>query len=310
MMQSFKITMANNATMSGIRSFPVAATATARHVPLIVGLHGGTYNCQYFNATPRFSASATSASLGVPFIAIDRPGYGDTSSFPPLPEGSNFFVETGSWLHHHILPALWSEFGIPLGCTCIVLLCHSFGSMGGIVAAAKHGQDPAPAYPLGGLILSGIGDAQSEAMQNRPPPQPTADTGGVLFPLQFKDQVMFLPGTVDNEVLEHSARLNALSPPAEMQQFPGNWLPVWKQDWAIHVRAPVMFALVQNDVFFKATEEEVKTCTQAFRTSSRVDGSLIKGAPHCMELSYWSQGWYARCFGFALECATSFALAA
>ncbi|RAK72677.1 uncharacterized protein BO72DRAFT_439052 [Aspergillus fijiensis CBS 313.89] len=309
-MQPFKLAMANDATVSGIHYFPSTSTASACHVPLVVALHGGTYDCQYFDATPRFSASATSASLGVPFISINRPGYGDTSSPSPIPEGSNFFAETGFWLHRYILPALWSEFGIPLNCTCIVLLCHSFGSMGGIVAAANHAKDPELKYPLGGLILSGMGDEQSESMKQSPAPQPNAGPNSVVFPLQFKDQVMFLPGTVDSEVLDSSERLNAASPYAEMLQFPGNWLPVWKEDWAIHVKAPVMFALVQDDVFFKATKEEVKTCIEAFKNSSRVDGSLVKGAPHCMELSYWSQGWYARCFGFALECAASLALAA
>ncbi|PIG82258.1 hypothetical protein AARAC_000005 [Aspergillus arachidicola] len=309
-MQPFKITLANNATVSGIHSFSSTSTSSARHVPLVVALHGGTYDCHYFDATPRFSASATSASLGVPFISINRPGYGDTSSPSPIPEGSNFIAETGVWLHRYILPALWSEFGSPLRCTCIVLLCHSFGSMGGIVAAAVHGKEAEPKYPLGGLVLSGMGNEQSKSMKHSPPPQPNAGPSGVLFPLQFKDQVMFLPGTVDSEVLDNSERLNAVSPYAEMQQFPGNWLPIWKEDWAIHVKAPVMFTLVHDDVFFKATEEEVKICTEAFRNSSRVDGSLVMGAPHCMELSYWSQGWYARCFGFALECATSFALAA
>ena len=69
-----------------------------------------------------------------------------------------------------------------------------------------------------------------------------------------------------------------------------------------------MFALVEDDAFFKATEGEVETCTKAFKKSVRVDGTLMKGAPHCMELSYWSQGWYARCFGFALECSASLAI--
>jgi len=31
----------------------------------------------------------------------------------------------------------------------------------------------------------------------------------------------------------------------------------------------------------------------------------VPGAPHAIELSYWGQGWYARCFGFAMECAAN-----
>jgi len=41
-----------------------------------------------------------------------------------------------------------------------------------------------------------------------------------------------------------------------------------------------------------------------------VEGSLLRGAPHCIELSFWAQGRYARCFGFAMECSASFSAAA
>lgn len=68
-----------------------------------------------------------------------------------------------------------------------------------------------------------------------------------------------------------------------------------------------MFSLVEDDPFFVSTEEEIKICVKSFKSSVRVDGSLLKGAPHCVELSHWSQGWYARCLGFAMECAASFA---
>lgn len=51
--------------------------------------------------------------------------------------------------------------------------------------------------------------------------------------------------------------------------------------------APVMFSLVEDDRFFLADEQEIDTCVRAFKNSSRVNRSLIRGAPHCMELSYW-----------------------
>lgn len=67
-----------------------------------------------------------------------------------------------------------------------------------------------------------------------------------------------------------------------------------------------MFALPEQDCFFEVTTENIRDCMAAFSKSKRVDGSLVQSAPHCMELSYWSQGWYARCFGFAMECSISF----
>lgn len=57
---------------------------------------------------------------------------------------------------------------------------------------------------------------------------------------------------------------------------------------------------------WKGTEEHLRELASAFTKSERVDGTIVEGAPHNMEMSYWARGWYARCFGFALECAASF----
>ncbi|KAJ5644527.1 hypothetical protein N7507_010538 [Penicillium longicatenatum] len=296
----------NDGTVTGVCSIPPLSSSSVNCRPLIIGLHGGSYNNQYFDATPKFSASLASTAFGVPFISIDRPSYGGTSSILPLPQGSDFPRETGVWLHRYILPKLWSDFGAPNQCNCIVLLCHSLGVMGGIVAAALHAQDRTPLYPLGGLIASGMGDTQTPSTSSAPSFDAT-DISYSTFPLEAKDAVMFKPGTVAAEILEQSERLNSPSPRAETVMFPVDWLPAWKEKWAVHVSVPVMFSLVDDDPFFVVNKEEFETCLAAFKNSVRVDGSLIRGAPHCVELSYWSQGWYARCFGFAMECSANIA---
>lgn len=306
-MRPFKYTLSNNGTVTGVHSIPQSSASSSEYRPLIVGLHGGCYDSQYFDATPNYSASLMSVSLGVPFVSIDRPSYGGTTSILPIPEGSDFPQETGRWLHQYILPKLWSEIGVPNRCNSIVLLCHSLGVMGGIVTASLHAQDETALYPLGGLIASGMGDKQSLFMKNSAPSFRTVDADHALFPVDSKDNVMFKPGTVTPEILEQCERLNAVCPLSETAEFAPGWLPIWKKKWAAQVTAPVMFSLVEDDPFFVSTEEEIDTCVRAFKSSSRVDGSIVRGAPHCMELSKWSQGWYARCFGFALECATSFA---
>lgn len=58
-------------------------------------------------------------------------------------------------------------------------------------------------------------------------------------------------------------------------------MPVKKEKWAPAVRVPVMYSLVEDDPFFEATQEEVDRCVKAFANSIRVEGSLIRGAPHC-----------------------------
>ncbi|KAM0548862.1 hypothetical protein ACHAPJ_009718 [Fusarium lateritium] len=302
-MQPFKLTLSNDGTVTGLHSIPSHLEPSTSHRPLIIGLHGGCYDSKYFDATPNYSASKYSESFGVPFVSIDRPSYGGTSSVLPVPEGSDFHRETGVWLHSYIIPKLWTEFGEPNQCNCVVLLCHSLGVMGGVIVAALHAQDDAPLYPLGGLIASGMGHTQSISMKSSPAkPQ---QEGYLEFAPDVKDAVMFKPSTVAAEVLDQTERLNAPAPLAETTTFPSVWLPIWKEKWAAQVTSPVMFSLVDDDPFFVSDQEELNGCLKAFKKSVRVDGSWMRGAPHCVELSYWSQGWYARCFGFALECATS-----
>lgn len=304
-MDPFQYTLSDNGTVEGVQNVP-SPTSPLAHRPLIIAMHGGCYDHQYFDATPNLSASVASNAFGVPFVSIDRPSYGGTSSILPIPNGTNFFERSAQVLHQQILPELWKRVGEPSNCNCIVLLCHSLGVMPGIITAALHAKDEKSPYPLGGLIASGMGDKQSPAMKDSAPSFNFVDEDHALFPLEAKDAVMFKPGTFDLEILKHSERLNAAYPYSEVGQFAAAWLPFWKEKWAAHVRAPVMFALVEDDPFFVATQQEVDTSVKAFTSSVRVDGSLLRGAPHCVELSHWSQGWYARCFGFAMECAASF----
>ncbi|KAF6808248.1 hypothetical protein CSOJ01_07661 [Colletotrichum sojae] len=301
-MEPFRLTLSNDAVVSGLSSISHPKSSSTDHRPLIVGLHGGTYESQYFDATPRYSASIPSLAFGVPFVAIDRPSYRATSSLHPIPNGSDFPQETGIWLHRYILPKLWTEFGVPNRCNSVVLLCHSLGVMGGVVAASLHARDEKPLYPLGGLIASGLGDTHKdpsfteEYLDNE-------DLGYETIPVASKDAIMFPPGTAPAEIFEQSQRLNTPTPRSETALFKRVYLRVWKEKYAVHIKVPVMFALVDDDSFFVVNEQELKTCAGAFRNSPRVDVSLVPGAPHCMEISYWSQGWYARCFGFSMECA-------
>ena len=279
-----------------------------KYRPLIVALHGGTYDSRYFDAHPEYSASLTSVAYGIPFISIDRPSYGGTSSILPVPEDSDFFQETGTWIHRYILSALWSKFGEPNQCTSLVLLAHSLGVMGGVIAAALRAEDDKQLYPLAGLILSGMGNTQSAIATSGPLPHIEVDDEHMLLPPEIKDAIMFKPHTTDPDILDLCSHLNAISPVAEITRFADLWLPVWKE-WAARVSVPVMFALVDGDPFFVSDESELGICVKAFKNSGRVDGSLVRGAPHCMELSHWAQGWYARCFGFAMECSAGFGCA-
>ncbi|KAK3321793.1 Alpha/Beta hydrolase protein [Apodospora peruviana] len=308
-MKPFTLTLDNRAKLTGLTNLPALLETAPKHVPLIVGLHGGSYSSSYFDADTKHTASLASNGLGIPFVAIDRPGYQGSTSFYPIPEGSSFPETSADWLHRFILPAVWKEFGLPRGCNSMVLLCHSLGVPGALIAAANLDQTPVdePAsYPLAGIIMSGFG---TQPIQDaRPPLGVGAQSSEFMeFSPKVKDAIVMPEGTCDPALYAETARLNKLFPSREVDDIWVAWLPRWKTEWTTRVRVPVMIGIAERDGFWKGTEEHVLELKETFSGSSRVEGGVIKGAPHNLEMSYWSQGWYARCFGFGMECAASFA---
>ncbi|KIW36566.1 uncharacterized protein PV06_11216 [Exophiala oligosperma] len=116
---------------------------------------------------------------------------------------------------------------------------------------------------------------------------------------------MLQKGCADPEIYKYTHQLNHPLPVAEMRSATEVWLPRWR-DLAASVVVPVMIGFAGDDLMWKSTEEHLQEFSGAFLRSERVDGCIITGAPHNMEMSYWATGWYARCFGFALECAARF----
>jgi pimeloyl-ACP methyl ester carboxylesterase len=150
-----------------------------------VALHGGTYTAKYFDVDVGHTASIVSSGLGVPIVAINRPGYHDSTSLYPIPEGSSYPEEYGNWLHRHILPAIWSEFGKPSGCDSIVLLSHSLGTTSAVIAAAMHAAeaDTDRQYPLAGMIISGFGTHPGPSRHSISPTSPAENT--ITFTPEF-----------------------------------------------------------------------------------------------------------------------------
>lgn len=153
----FSLILANGATLTGIAHIPPRVDFRYESRPLLVGIHGGTCTAHHYDISPDYTASASSAATGVPFVAFNRPGYAGSTTLLPFPETTTYCQEDGRWGHEYILPALWKEFGVPNGCTGLVATCHSIAVLGGVVTGALYAKDPTPAYPLAGLILSGFG---------------------------------------------------------------------------------------------------------------------------------------------------------
>jgi pimeloyl-ACP methyl ester carboxylesterase len=278
--------------------------------PLFVAIHGGTYSSTYFDADTKHSAILCSKGLGIPVVAIDRPLYQETSSFYPIPEGKTYHEELAVQLHKHILPAVWKEFGH--GCGSMVLHCHSLATPSAVILAGWHAQERAqdklPAYPLSGLTVSGFGSQNHPdivAQNKLPPPDPLPEW--LDGSLDAKDTLMLEKGTVDPAIYKQTKRLHNRMPYAERADYEATWADDKWRALCGAVEVPVMIGMAEKDALWLGTEEHVKEFAGGFSRSERVDASVVTGAPHCIELSYWAQGWYSRCFGWALECATAYA---
>ena len=79
---------------------------------------------------------------------------------------------------------------------CVVLLSHSMGVPGSVVAVSMHADEPAgsKSYPLAGLIFSGFG---TMATTNRAPTTGSAD---LYWPKEVKNDVML--GPVESQMSE------------------------------------------------------------------------------------------------------------
>lgn len=312
-MQAFKTSLPNGGTLSGHfynpeTSSPAYAALDDSRRPLFVAIHGGSYTSSYFDADSKHTATLCGKGLGVPVVAIDRPLYKDSSSFYPIPEGKTYHDGLAVHLHKHILPTIWKEYG--QGCGSMVLSCHSLAVPSAVMLAGWYARERALAdtdYPLSGLIVHGFGSQNTATVVDHPPP-PDQVPEYVDLPLELKDTRMFSRDTVDPAIFEQTERLNHRMPYAEL----GDYTAVWGGDkWRElcgGVRVPVMVGIAEKDALWAGTEEHLREFAGGFSGSERVDASVVKGAPHCIELSYWAQGWYARCFGWALECAAAYAV--
>ncbi|KIW95484.1 uncharacterized protein Z519_04069 [Cladophialophora bantiana CBS 173.52] len=310
-MKPFLLTLSNDARLSGIYSIPGKTTTTPPYRPLIVAIHGGTYSSQYFDTLPEHSAGTVSRATGVSFVAIDRPGYRDSSSLPSVPNGSTYAQEEGKYLHQYILPKIWEEYGVPSGASTMVVMGHSLGCSPCVIAASLHAQEPVVQYPWASVILSGRGmvsafpKSQGEEQLAR-----GRELGYVEFPPGAKDFLMFGDaqlGLASAEMRRVSEEITHRAPFGEFEDRRLHWDNYWK-GYAEQVKMPVLAAIGERDSLFHASQQDIEEFGRAFSNSPKVEAVLVANAPHCLELSYWGPAWLLRCFGFAIECATSVAL--
>ncbi|KAI9696507.1 MAG: hypothetical protein M1820_008135 [Bogoriella megaspora] len=316
-MEQFSHELSDGRTLCGKVSLPpkLSPQINAPHTPLIVGVHGGTYSAEYFDACPSTSVTNISNPLSIPVVSISRPGYAGSTALPLLPapsSGKTFIQQQGQHLHNVILPFLWSKYGEASGANSIVLFSHSIGSAISIVASSLHATDlksGASKYPLSGLITSGIGSLVvtiSDSDYDHDVPETDEKH---LWPTEDHDARMLskpMP-LCPPEVYTEGEKLNNPMNPAERRDIQRSWWTYW-EGYAGTIEVPHLYGMAEFDGLWEATQETVDRYMSAFKKCARAESSLVLGAPHCMELSYAGRGWMTKGLGFAVECAVWWAL--
>jgi pimeloyl-ACP methyl ester carboxylesterase len=274
-------------TVSGRRGNPTAGALT-RDFPLIIALPGGTYTSAYFDL-PGFSLIERAVALGMPIIALDRPGYGDTTPFPP----AEATIANNAERLDAVIGEIWARHaGKARG---IVLIGHSIGGAITVSIAARN-----PSWPLLGIAVSGVGlvtPKESGSQWAALPKIPMIDLPGAM-----KDQVMFGPDWTfapPMPTLGHDA--DAPVPRQELIDITSTWHSAVR-DIASKVRVPVHYRQAEFDRLWVVDADQVKEFGAAFVNSPRVDAALFQCVGHCIDFHRLGGAFQLEQLAFALRC--------
>ena len=263
------------------------------NTPLVVAIHGGTYTSAYFDV-PGCSLFDTAAAFGIPIVAPDRPGYGDSPALP-----TSEMTITGQ--ARHLVATLsdaWQRHGA--GTCGIVLIGHSIGAaiaavMAGLVAVEGHD------LPLLGLAISGIG--LKTPPEHKPLWEQLPDTPVVHMPPGVKDAVMFGPqGSFDPQLARASTMADVGAPKVELVDIVTAWEPRAHERLA-RIKVPVHYRQGEFDHLWIVDAGEISGFARALSGSSRVDAQMMRGTGHCMDFHHIGRALQVQQMGFALQCA-------
>lgn len=255
--------------------------------PLVIAIHGGTYTSAYFDVAGHSLLDRAELN-GVPAIAIDRHGYGDT------PFGDDMSILGQAAALREALGELWDEHRG--GAKGVVLIGHSIGAAISLGVAADPGR-----LPLLGVAASGIGvrtPGTHSGMWNALPDLPRVEMPGPI-----KDQLMFGPaGSFAAAMPAASHVANAPVPKAELVDIVGGWQQRAAEVCA-RVRVPVHYRQAEHDRLWVVDRQEIAAFAARFTAAPRVDAAMVADTGHCMDFHTIGAALHLQQLGFALQCA-------
>jgi pimeloyl-ACP methyl ester carboxylesterase len=273
--------------ISGIRCIPEMQLGR-RPAPLVIAIHGGTYHSGYFDIAG-YSLVRSAAGLGLPILALDRPGYGRSTAFPR----ADATITHNAGRLNEVIGKIWEQFQTQL--PGVVLIGHSIG---GAIAVGIASQQPQ--WPLLGIAISGVGLASppdaGEAWASLP------DLAMIDLPAPMKNAVMFGPEWTYDSVMPTASRpADAPVPRAELIDIVSAW-PASVYELAAKVKVPVHYRQGEFDKLWITDVDQVLKFGRAFSASSSVDARLLESTGHCIDFHRVGAGFQLEQLAFALRC--------
>jgi pimeloyl-ACP methyl ester carboxylesterase len=283
-------TGADGRVSTGLRNTP-HTPATATHTPLVIALHGGTYTSAYFDIEGH-SLLQRAAALGIPTIALDRPGYQGSE---PVDPGDSIILANAETLTHTI-GELWQQHGT--GHPGVFLIGHSIGGAVTTAIAAHH-----PHWPLLGIAVSGcllqVPDGPRQAFDALP------DVPMIDLPSPMKDTVMFGPAWTHAPTMPHlSHRSDTSVPRAELIDINNGWI-TRVRDLNAQVTVPVHARQGEHDALWITDAAQAADYAASFTAAPLVDGRLVPRTGHCIDFHHAGAALQLSQLAFALECSTA-----
>ena len=265
-----------------------ADAPVADGAPLVVALPGGTYTSVYFDV-PGQSLLETAEGVGIPVIAVDRPGYlGST----PVEPGDSIILRNAEVLEH-LIGDLWAAYGA--GLAGVVVIGHSIG--GAITTAIASRR---PSWPLLGIAVSGclvrVPSESGDAWAALP------DLEFVELPGPVKDFVMYGPDWTHTAAMPEAGHAaDAPVPKAELLDITGGWVKRMPEV-AAQIGVPVHSRQGEFDHLWVTDDGEVAEFKSAFTSAPWVDARLVPNAGHCIDFHLPARAFQLEQLAFALEC--------
>lgn len=283
---STSLLTAEGYAISGRERFTKAATPDA---PLVIAIHGGTYTSVYFDV-PGYSLLDRAAALGIPALAIDRPGYVDSTPFAP----DDATIENNATRLEDAIGRLWEKYG-KRG-PGVFLIGHSIGGAITVDIASRR-----PTWPLLGIAVSGVGLKTPEASGATWAGLPKIPL--ITLPSEMKDNVMFgLPWTFASDMPAASHAADTTVPRAELIDITSTWQQRVKTV-AAKVAVPVHYRQAEFDRLWIVDPGQVQGFADAFSASPLVDSRLFVSAGHCIDFHRLGAAFQLEQLAFALRCA-------